>query len=96
MFATYRIMVERIALFVKISILKEKNVFRWHQLQSFDGGLVRNQGGEKFVLVNFSFKAYCKLHRLAFTWLDAMMDIRLVKSIWLVKNLFWLVNQICH
>ena len=27
MFAMYRIMVERIALFVKISILKEKNFF---------------------------------------------------------------------
>ena len=43
MFATYRIMVDRIALFVKIGtgILKEKNVFWWHQLGSFDGGLVR-------------------------------------------------------
>ena len=43
LFAMYRIMVEQIDLFVKIStcILKEKNVFRWHQLQSFDGGLVR-------------------------------------------------------
>ena len=48
MFATYRIMVERIALFVKISILKEKNVFRWHQLGSFDGALVRIKGAKNF------------------------------------------------
>ena len=46
MFSTYRIMVEQIALFVKISILKEKNVFRWHQLPSFDDGLVRIKGAK--------------------------------------------------
>ena len=44
MFAMYRIMVERIALFVKISILKEKNFFRWHQLRSFHCSLVRIKG----------------------------------------------------
>ena len=44
MFAMYRIMVEQIGLFVKMSILKEKNVVRWHQLRRFDGGLVRIKG----------------------------------------------------
>ena len=44
LFATYKIMVEQIDLFVKISILKEKNVFRWHQLRTFVGGLVRIKG----------------------------------------------------
>ena len=39
-------MVERIALFVKIGILKEKNVFRRHQLRSFDDGLVRSKGAK--------------------------------------------------
>ena len=43
MFATYRIMVERIVLFVKISILKENNVFWWYE---FDGGLVRIEGAK--------------------------------------------------
>ena len=85
------VQVERIVLFRKswISILKEKNVFRRHQFRSFDAGSVRikgintlyllvcaNQGHKYFVLVSSSFKAHCKLHRLAFTWLQAMMDIR--------------------
>ena len=44
MIATHGIMVKLIALFVKISILKEHNVFQWHQLRRFDGGLVRIKG----------------------------------------------------
>ena len=28
------------------------------------------------VFVSCSFKSYCKLHKLTFTWVDAMMDIR--------------------
>lgn len=35
-----------------------------------------NQGCEHFVLVSCSFKANCKLCRLAFTWLDVMINIR--------------------
>ena len=37
MFAMYRAKVEWIILF----ILKEKNVFRWRQFQSFDGASIR-------------------------------------------------------
>ena len=53
MFVTYRVMVKRIALFVKISILKEKNVFRWHQLWSFDGGLMRIKGAKNLYQLIF-------------------------------------------
>ena len=38
--------------------------------------LCENHGCEDFVLASCSFKAYYKLHRLTFTWLDAMMDIK--------------------
>ena len=37
-----------------------------------------NQGHKNFVLVSYSFKAYCKLHRLAFTWPDATMDEKFI------------------
>ena len=53
MIATYGIMVKLIALFVKISILKENNVFQWHQLRSFDGGLVRIKGTKNLGWLNF-------------------------------------------
>ena len=43
--------------------------------RTLDGGSVR-KGRQNFALVSCSFEAYSKLHRLAFTWLDAKMDIR--------------------
>ena len=53
---------------LKIRNLKLKKVLQRHQFRNFDGGTVtENQGHEEFVLVSCSFKAYCKLHRLAFT-----------------------------
>ena len=76
-FATYRVKVEQIILFVKITnrYFERKQCFSGHQFRSFDGGC-ENQGRKNFVLASCLFKAYCQLHRLAFTWLDAMMDIR--------------------
>ena len=74
MFATYRIKVSERKFIVRefkswIGNLKEKNVFRWRQCRSFD--FCENQGHVNFVLVSCSFKAYGKLHRVAFTWLEA-------------------------
>ena len=78
MFATYRVKVEQIILFVKVMnwYLEKKKVPQWHQFPRFWWRFCENQGCKNFVLVSCSFKAYCKLHRLAFTWLLAMMDIR--------------------
>ena len=74
MFVTYRLIELRC---LKIGNLKEKNVFWKRQFRSFDAGTVtENQRHKNFVLVSSSFKAYCKLHRLSLTLLDAMMDIR--------------------
>ena len=73
-FATYRVKVERIILFVKIANQYfERKCF---SVQKFWGQFCENQRHENFVLASCSFKAYCQLHRLAFTWLDAMMDTR--------------------
>ena len=96
MVATYRVKVEWIILFAKImnTYFESKECFLARQFWSFYGGSVRIKGAKTLYLpVRCSFKAYCKLHRLAFTWLDAMLDIR--ESQWLVKNLFWPVNQTC-
>ena len=48
MFATYRVKVERIILFVKLwsGILKEKHVFQRHQFRSFDGSFMRIKGAK--------------------------------------------------
>ena len=79
-FAAYRIMVEWIVLFVKIvnQYFEREECFWVAPVAKFWWQFCENQGHEEFVLVSCSFKAYYKLHRLAFTWLDAMMDIRAV------------------
>ena len=67
-FATYRVKVEQIIiLFVKIvNRYFERKCLSVRQFRSFDGGC-ENQGRKNFVLASCSFKAYCQLHRLAFT-----------------------------
>ena len=85
---TCRVYVERIILFVKVvnQYFRAKNVFRCASSGLFWRRFSVNQGHVNFVhvLASCSFKAYCKLHvhRLAFTWLNLIMDIS--QSIWLV------------
>jgi len=83
MFATYRVKVEQIILLVKIMnrYFEGKECFSAAPVPKFLGRFCENQGLENFALVSCSFKAYCKPHRLAFTWLDAMMDIR----VWMLR-----------
>ena len=80
-----RVYVERIILFVKVVnwYFKVKYVFRCASSGLFWRQFSDNQGHVNFVhvLASWSFKAYCKLHRLAFTWLDPIMDIR-VSGYW--------------
>ena len=69
-FAMYRVTrkVEQIILFVKITnrYFEKKLCFSVRQFRSFDGGY-ENQWRENFVLASCLYKAYCQLHRLAFT-----------------------------
>ena len=77
MFAKYRVKVEQIILLVKIVhwYFERKECFLAVPVPKFWWWIFENQGRKKFVLVSCSFKAYCKLHRIAFTSLDAMKDI---------------------
>ena len=77
MFATYR--VKKTNYFIREnrqSLFWKKVMFFSAPVQEFWRRFCENQGRENFVLTSCSFKAYCQLHRLAFTRLDAMMDIR--------------------
>ena len=53
------------------NVLKRKWILMFFgpPVQKFWWQFSENQGRENFVLASCSFKAYCKLHRLAFTWL---------------------------
>ena len=78
MFTMYRVKVKQIILFGKIvnQYFERKESFSIVPVLKFWWRFCENQGREKSVLVSCSFKAYCKLHRLPFTWLHLIMDIR--------------------
>ena len=75
---TYRVTVEQIILLLKIvnQYFEKKRMFFGMPVQKFWWWFCENQGCQNFALASYFFKAYCQLHRLAFTWLDVMMDIR--------------------
>ena len=54
------------------SVFWKQRMFFGAPVPKFWWRFCENQGHENFVLASCSFK----LHRLAFTWLDAMKDIR--------------------
>ena len=58
------------------SIFWKKIMFFGVPVQKFWRHFCENQRLENFVLASCSFKAHCQLHRLSFTWLDVMMEIR--------------------
>ena len=69
-----------------IGILKNKNVFRWHQFQSFDDGSVRIKGTKTLYLSVIHSK-----HTASYTG-QHLLDLM---RRWM-KNSFWLVNQTYH
>ena len=68
----------------------KSSIYQYLSVFISTGTVTKNQGHKNSVLVSSSFKAYCELRWLAFTWLDAMMDI------WIAKSLFCLLNQTFH
>ena len=78
MFTMYIVKVEQIILFGKIvnQYFRRKESFSVASVLKFWWRFCENQGRENSVLVSCSFKAYSKVHRLAFTWLHLIMDIR--------------------
>ena len=68
MFATCRVKVEQIIFFVIIKnrYSKRKECFSAAPVLKFWKRFCENQGCKNFVHGSCSFKAYCKLHRLAF------------------------------
>ena len=65
-----KVEMEQIILFMKIvnRWSERKERFLGAPVPKFWRGLCVNQGYKNFVLVSCLFKAYCKLHRLLFTW----------------------------
>ena len=71
-FATYRVKVEQIILQMKIvdRYFERKEWFSAAPVPAFWQRFCENRGRENLVLDSRSFKAYFKLHRLVFIWLD--------------------------
>ena len=83
--------VEQIIFFAKIvnRYFENKECFLAFQFQSFDGGSVRIKGTKTLYLpVVFIQVTQASIY---LTWCDEGYN-----RTWLVKNLFWLVNQTCH
>ena len=76
-----KVEMEQIILFMKIvnRWSERKERFLGAAVPKFWRGLCVNQGYKNFVLVSCLFKAYCKLHRLLFTWLFSSMSELSVK-----------------
>ena len=61
---------------LELVIWKKRTIFGSASSKVFTVVLWESTWRKDFVLISCSFKAYCKLHRPAFTWLDVIMDIR--------------------
>ena len=72
MFATYRVKVEQIIFWMKVvnRYFERNEWFLVAPVPEFWRRFCEHKEWENFVLDSRSFKAYSKLHRLVFTWLD--------------------------